>query len=135
MAPARLAFGLLSVMGMHLARFSSSRRTDSQCSAKPASWRSGLAGRAPRTNSLGVRSPAFGYEHGAGHEGGRARGQEGGDAADVVGIADAPQRRGLQPRLEALLVLPQRAREVGLHQAGGDAIDAHVLGTPLDGEA
>ena len=34
----------------------------------------------------------------------------------------------------ALLVFPQRAGELGLHQPGRDGVDAHVLRAPLGGE-
>ena len=55
-------------------------------------------------------------------------------AGDLVGLADAAQRRGRGAALEVALVFPQRAGEIGLDQAGRDAVDANVFRAPFAGE-
>ena len=59
------------------------------------------------------RHPRIGDDGLAGDEGAGLAGQHDGDAADVVGLADAAQRRRLQALVEILRVVPQRAGEVG----------------------
>ena len=56
-------------------------------------------------------------------------------ARDLVGLADPAKRRGGAAALQPLLVLPQRAGEIGLHQTRRHAIDAHALRSPFAGEA
>src|SRR6185437_14026479 len=81
------------------------------------------------------RHAAVDHDRLAGHEG-RGIGSEIGDrAGDLVGLADAAERRGGTAALQPLLVLPQRAGEIGLDEAGRDAVDAHALGPPLAGKA
>src|SRR5581483_5729822 len=58
-------------------------------------------------------------------------GQEDRRAGDVVGLADPAERRGLQRAGQALRILPQRAREIGAHQPGRDAVDRDVARPPL----
>src|SRR5262245_29277091 len=78
---------------------------------------------------------AIRHDDGAGHVRRGLAGEEGDDAADLVGLADAAQGRRSEARLESLLVLPQGTCEVRLDDAGGDAVDAHVLPSPLDRKA
>src|SRR5579871_6559846 len=70
-----------------------------------------------------------------GHEGRGIRGEISHRARDLVGLADPPQRRGGAAVFQALLVLPQRAGEIGLDQARRDAVDADALRAPFAGEA
>src|ERR1700679_4191860 len=58
------------------------------------------------------------------HERAGARGEEDRGAGDLVGFADAAERRAFVGRFQGRGVFPERAREVGLDQAGRDAIDA-----------
>src|ERR1041385_2314325 len=51
----------------------------------------------------------------AGHEARGVGGEVGDGAGDLVGFADAAQGRGGAAALQALLVFPQRAGEIGFH--------------------
>src|SRR6185312_2120750 len=81
------------------------------------------------------RHTAVDHDGLAGHEGGGIGGEIGHGARDLVGLADPAKRRGGTAALQALLVLPQCAREIGLHQARRHAIDAHALRAPFAGKA
>src|SRR5215213_10400940 len=104
----------------------------------PALWVPALRCAAAGTTAEGEpsrdRHAAVGDDYLAGDEACGGRRQEGGDAADLVRGADAPQRRRAVAALERLLVLPQGAREIGLDEPRRDAVDAHVLRPPLDRE-
>src|SRR5690606_35970692 len=84
------------------------------------------------------RCSAAGGDHAAVDDDGLAR-QEGarrprehhGDAGDVLGLAEAAQRIGGLGGGAPLRILVERAGEVGLDQARGDAVDADVLGAPF----
>src|SRR5258708_2081473 len=71
----------------------------------------------------------------AGDEASRARRQQYGRAGDIDGLTDHAERRLLQGLRQKLLVLPKRAREIRLDQAGRDGVDADVVLAPFDGEA
>src|SRR6266404_1136107 len=80
------------------------------------------------------RHAAIGDDDLAGDKAGGRRGEEKGDAGDVLGLADAAERRRLQAALELRRILPERPGEVGLDQPGGDAVDADIVLAPLDRE-
>src|SRR5258708_12093437 len=61
-------------------------------------------------------------------------GQEHRDAADIARLAEPPQRRRLDAFVTPLLVLPQRAGELGLDQPGSYRIDTDVLRPPFGRE-
>src|SRR5207237_6457958 len=70
----------------------------------------------------------------AGHEVAGLRTQEHGRARDLVGDADAQERRARGRGLEILRVVPQRLGKIGLDQAGRDAVHADVVRAVLAGE-
>src|SRR5580765_1012752 len=81
------------------------------------------------------RSTAVDYKNLPGHERGLVRCQVQGQKANLVGLADAPDRLGSFDVPAMLLVLPEKLAEVGLNQARGDGVDAHTLRTELLGVA
>ena len=70
----------------------------------------------------------------AGHEIAGRRAEEYRGAGDLVGDADAQERRPGGRGLQGLRIVPQRLRKVGLDQAGRDAIHAHIVRAVFAGE-
>src|SRR3546814_3505885 len=53
---------------------------------------------------------------------------------DFFGLADAAKRRAARRYFQRVGIFPQRPREVGLDEAGRDAIHAHALRPEFIGE-
>src|SRR5690606_18106526 len=71
----------------------------------------------------------------AGDEVGGGRGEEDGDAGEVVGPAPAPGRRARQNLVvQALDLLAGAQRQLGVDPAGQDAVHLDVVGGPGGGE-
>ena len=84
--------------------------------------------------SAADRHAAVGDQGLAGDEGAGLAGQQHRQAADVVGLAEAAQRRRRLARRAPLRILVQGAREVRRHQAGRDGVHADIVGPVLDRE-
>src|SRR6516165_5326993 len=80
------------------------------------------------------RDAAVDHDSLPGHEARSIRAEIRDSAGNLVGLADAPQRRGGAAALQPLFVFPERAREIGLDQTRRDTIDAHAFRSPLAGK-
>src|SRR5262249_40999166 len=83
--------------------------------------------------SLGTGSydAAAGNNALAADEGASLRCKKHRDAADLVGLTDAPQRRLALRGGANLWIVPQGAREIGLDKARRDGVDANVVLAPF----
>src|SRR5438309_8741877 len=84
--------------------------------------------------SLQNGNAAVGDDALPGDERGGVGGEEHRDAADIARLAESPQRRRLDALVTPLLVLPQRAGELGPDQPGSYRVDADVLRPPFGRE-
>src|SRR5205807_8195633 len=83
------------------------------------------------TPSLQNGNAAIGDDALPGDARGGVGGEEHRDAADIARLAEPPQRRRLDALVAPLLVLPQRAGELGLDQPGSYRVDADALRPPF----
>src|SRR3954447_20645495 len=86
------------------------------------------------SNTLGDADASIGDDALAGNEGARVGREEYRYPSYVARLAEAPERRRFDALRAPLVVLPQRARELGLHQPGRDGVDPHAPRAPLGGE-